>query len=63
MICLEELEQASWENCFSNNDINDITDSWTSTCLNIAHECIPNKVVKIYPNDKPFYTSAQSPEI
>ena len=53
----EKLSGWSWEECFSSQSIDSIANTWSETFLNIARECIPNKVVKIYPNDKPFYNN------
>ena len=53
-----KLNSADWDHCFS-DDINESCNKWTSTFLNIARECIPNKVVTIRPCDKLFF----SPEL
>ena len=52
-----KLSNYDWDSCFKFENINEMTDAWTTSFLNIARECIPNKIVKIYPNDKPFYNS------
>ena len=52
-----KLQDFNWDNCFLFNSIDQIAQAWTTSFLNIARECIPNKIVKIYPNDKPFYNS------
>lgn len=54
----EKLQSAPWDDCFVANNVHTAAESWTDMFLNIAGDCIPNKIVKIYPNDKPFYTSA-----
>ena len=41
-----------WDNCFNIGNIDDIANAWTNSFLYIARECIPNKIVKIYPSDK-----------
>ena len=51
-----KLLEADWDVCFEHGDIDGVAGAWTSTVLNIARECIPNKVVLIRPNDKTFFT-------
>ena len=53
----EKLQSTDWEHCFQNTDLNINAEAWTNTFLNVAKQCIPLKIVKIYPNDKPFYNS------
>ncbi len=42
--------------CFDSTDINKVCDSWTSTFLNVARQCIPNRVITVRPCDKTFFT-------
>ena len=52
-----KLEDKNWDECFAYDNIDDVCNAWSDTFLNIARECIPNKVVTIRPNDKLFFTS------
>ena len=52
-----KLWNYDWDSCFDFDNIDEIANAWTNSFLYIARECIPNKIVKIYPNDKPFYNS------
>ena len=51
----QQLANNDWDNCFT-EDIDTSCNNWTTTFLNIARECIPNKVVTIRPGDKIFFT-------
>ena len=53
----ERLLQVEWEACFDLGDIDRVCEAWTSRVLNVARECIPNKVVTIRPRDKLFFTA------
>jgi hypothetical protein len=50
-----KLTDVDWRECFISDDIDVITQTWTNTLINIARECIPNKMVTVRPWDKPFY--------
>ena len=51
------LSDHDWDHCFISDDIDDNVSQWTDTFLNIARNCIPNRIVTIRPDDKPYYTS------
>ena len=51
----QALMGASWEEVFEINDVDLVCRKWTDTFLNIARQFIPNKVIKVRPNDAPFY--------
>ena len=51
----QQLGSVDWNTCLE-GDINESCSRWTTTFLNIARQCIPNKVVIIRPNDKLFFT-------
>lgn len=53
----KDLTEAPWNDCFTDSDINLVTEAWSNQFLNLANKHIPSRLVKIYPNDKPFYTS------
>ena len=53
------LKECNWQECFLYRDsIDDVTEAWTSKLLSIAKETIPNKKVRMRPNDKPWYNNA-----
>jgi len=49
------LEAADFDLCFETDDVDEVCKKWTETVINTARESIPNKVVKIRPNDSPWY--------
>jgi len=51
----DSISSFDWESVFDTNDVDSACDRWTSTFLNIARQFIPNRVVKVRPNDAPFY--------
>ena len=51
----KQLKDAPLGDCLDVNDVNGSSDRWTELFLSIARENIPNKIVTIRPNDKPFY--------
>ena len=51
-----QLQNTDWDVCFD-DDINKSCANWTTTFLNVARQCIPNKVVTIHPCDKIFFTA------
>ena len=53
----QSLFDADWDRCFETDDIDVAAQTWTDTLLNIAKECIPNKIVTIRQTDKPWYSS------
>jgi len=53
----ECIANFDWNLCFASNDIDLICESWTDTLLNIARSYIPNKMVLVRPNDKPWYNN------
>ena len=52
-----KLTEINWDECLNEIDIDDSVNKWTETFLNVARECIPNKVVCIRPWDKYFYNA------
>ena len=42
---------------FMSNDVITAAKSFTEKLLSFAHICIPNKIVTVRPNDKPWYDS------
>ena len=52
-----DLASHDWDHCFESDIIEDVVDSWSTDFLEIAKNCIPNRRVKIRPNDKPYYNS------
>ena len=53
-----ELMNVNWDECFSDAiDVNQVCNLWTEKFLTTARNCIPNKIVRIYPDDKPFYNA------
>ena len=52
------IDSVNWENFFfMSNDVNTAAKSFTEKLLSFAHICIPNKIVTVRPNDKPWYDS------
>jgi hypothetical protein len=51
------LNNANWDECFVNNDVNEACAKWTDKFLNIAKTYIPNRTVLIRPRDSPWFTS------
>ena len=51
------LQNANWEICFEQPDVYFACSKWNETFLNLAREYIPNKVIKIMTDDKPWYNS------
>ncbi len=51
------LSQYNWDECFQNDDIDIITDEVTNNILRIAKSVIPNRIVTVRPQDKPWYTN------
>ena len=49
------LSQHNWDPCFASDSPDSCCTDWTSTFLEIASRCIPNKMVVIRPNDVPWY--------
>ena len=50
-----QLHITDWDSCMVDS-IDKTCSNWTTTFLNIARQCIPNKTVVIRPNDKIFFT-------
>lgn len=50
-----KLNSVNWDACFVSDDVDLVVQTWTDILINVARECIPNKVVTIRPWDKPFY--------
>ena len=46
-----------WSIFFNDDDIDTVTEKWSSEVLKIAAKYIPNKVVTMRPNDKSWYNS------
>ena len=53
----EYLANYNWDECFVPDDVEQTSRKWTETFLNIARMFVPNKVVKVRPNDKPWFNS------
>ena len=52
------IDSVNWENFFfMSKDVNTAAKSFTEKLLSFAHICIPNKIVTVRPNDKPWYDS------
>jgi len=51
------LRKIDWSGCLESNDIDMVAKTWTSTLLSVAREYIPNKMVLVRPNDKPWYNN------
>ena len=51
------LQNANWEVCFEQPDVDFVCSKWNETFLNLAREYIPNKVIKIRTDEKPWYNS------
>ena len=58
------LQNANWEICFEQPDadfacpnVDFACSKWNETFLNLAREYMPNKVIKIRTDDKPWYNS------
>ena len=58
----QQLGSVDWNICLE-GDIDESCLRWTTTFLNIARQCIPNKVVTIRPNDQLFFTPELKKEI
>ncbi len=52
----EQLASHEWR-CFDNDDVNDVSVAFTDELLGVASTCIPNKLVTVRTNDKPWYNS------
>ena len=50
-----KLNIIDWDSCFDSRDVDLVAEKWTDMLINVALECIPNKMVTIRPWDKPFY--------
>ncbi len=51
----EFLDTCDWDYCFESNDIDIAAEMWTEKLLNVAKFTIPNRLVTVRPNDKPWY--------
>ena len=51
------LQNVNWEPCFGQPNVAFACSKWNEIFLNLARQYIPNKVVKIRTDDKPWYTS------
>ena len=51
-----KLNIIDWDSCFESGDVDLVAQKWTDMLINVALECIPNKMVTIRPWDKPFYS-------
>ena len=49
------LNAADWDQCFAMQDVNSICESWSSKLLEYVKQYVPNKLVVVRPNDKPWY--------
>jgi hypothetical protein len=52
------LDQTNWQDIANNNSIHEMVVTITNKVHNIMNICIPNKIVRIRPKDKPWVTSA-----
>ena len=52
------LDDADWNECFVGNNIDVCAERWTTTFMNIARECIPNRIATIRPHSKPFFSNS-----
>ena len=51
-----QLSNVDWNDCFKDGvSLDEACNLWIETFLNIARNCIPNKVVIVRPGDKPFF--------
>ena len=50
------LSNADWNNIFNNPEINEATQIFTDTLLNIANQCMPVKRITVRTNDAPWIT-------
>ena len=54
----EKLSRLDWNVCFkAEYDINETTERWTNEFLLIAKSVVPNKLVTVRPDDKPWYNN------
>ena len=53
-----ELKALNWDECFVENKIDGAVEKWTSSFINTARQFIPNRVVTIRPQSKPFFTGS-----
>jgi len=53
----DSIAHYDWDVCFASNNVNTMCEMWTDTLLNLARTFIPNKMVLVRPNDKPWYTN------
>ena len=53
----EELSNTNFEEIIEMQDINVACEGFTNEILKKAKDCIPNKLVSIKPNSKPWFTS------
>ena len=53
----QDLLDIDWNYCLTGDSIDQICSAWTDKILELAKARIPNKIVKIRPNDKPWYNN------
>ena len=51
------LQNTDWSPCFEQANINGARLKWNEIFLNLARQYIPNKVVKVRTDDKPWFNS------
>ena len=51
------LQNANWEPCFEQPNVDFACSKWNEIFLNLARQYIPNKVVQIRIDDKPWYNT------
>ena len=51
------LQNVNWELCFEQPNVDFACSKWSKIFLNLARQYIPNRVVKIRTDDKPWYNS------
>ena len=52
----DKIRDTDWEECFNKYDIDEICKSVNENILSAANEAIPNRMVTVRPNDKPWFT-------
>ena len=53
----EAIHNYNWNDCLALDDINSMANTWTENLLTIAKATIPNKLVTVRPDDKPWYNN------
>ena len=53
----DNLKKCNFEECFQNNSIDAVCESWNEKILKVAYESLINKKVIVRPMEKPWYNS------